>query len=176
MQLRDHATFYKTQNHNITKQFSLLDIFGVLKNALLDTNTDSNHLPIRQLLDQDLKFSCEQFIQLVVNGCISNFIKLRDSLQNIRVGTPVFISPEEFVTTFENETNMFKANLEPAIVKLKQYLGDKQTQITLLRIIRGTILNQIKSYLDLVGQFGAKDAGSESEAAQKLDEAFKLLI
>ena len=176
MQLRDHATFYKTQNSRHAKSFSLLDIFGVLKNAILDSNPEQEQVAVRELLDQDLKRFCEAYIQLVVNSCISKLLKLKDSLQNVRVGTPIFISPEEFSNTFETEVDSFKLNLETPIVKLKQYLGDKQAQMTLLRIIRGTILNHIKSYLDLIVQYGAKDGGTEIQAASKLDEALRALI
>ena len=176
MQLRDHATFYKTQEARHTKQFSLLDIFGVLKNVLRDNNSEKDHIPIRLVLDRDLKNACESFIKLVVDSCVPNFLKQKESMQNIRVGTPIFIAPEEFINIFSAEVEGLKPKLEIAITKLRQYLGDRQAQMTLLRIIRGTILKEVKIYLDLIAQHGAKDCGTEAEAAAKLDEAFKALL
>lgn len=57
--------------------------------------------------------------------------------------------------------------------KLRQYLGDKSTQLTLMRIARGTILSQCNDFLDIVKQspYGAiPNIGSEVDIAAKLDQ------
>ena len=76
------------------------------------------------------------------------------------------------IAVYSAFTNTLDSRLKAGVKKLRQYLGDKSTQLTLMRIARGSILSQCNDFLDIVKQSPhapISEIESEVDIAAKVD-------
>lgn len=98
---------------------------------------------------------------------MSNFRKVRISL-TFSLNTCL----ENLISVYSAFLETLDAQLMASVKKLRQYLGDKSTQLTLMRIARGTILSQCNDFLDIVKHSPhapISEIESEVEIATKVD-------
>ncbi|KAJ3341053.1 hypothetical protein HDU91_000770, partial [Kappamyces sp. JEL0680] len=87
-----------------------------------------------------------------------------------------FVSSKALISAYTKFLDLVQTELKASVEKLRQYLGDKNTQLTLIRIIRGSILSQVVEYLGLVKSspyFPIAEIPEETAIAGKVDGLFE---
>jgi hypothetical protein len=105
--------------------------------------------------------------------CTKNIAKVKNSLKES--SQTLFSAPDEVIVALNEELNQMQKYLYPNISKMKNYLGDKHTQITLIRIIRNAILNQFMNVVEVAQKSRSSGINFESEQniAAVIDAAFE---
>lgn len=172
LQLRETISYYDAKLMRSTRNVKLGEIFqalrGVLQNPLTFSNYGNLTKPfvatlesnVRETLDEKLKFGCEGYIlEATSKACnpLTVFlrqvqIKSRATLfeEDIAKKGLFWLNLESLISVYQNFLDCLNENLIPSINKLLQYLGDKSTQLTLIKIVRNSILSQFDDFSDIV--------------------------
>ncbi|KAJ3323590.1 Golgi transport complex subunit 3 [Boothiomyces sp. JEL0866] len=168
LQLREHVSYYDAKFTRFKSLFKFVDVLDAIKDVFAQPLRFESYgnlaLPfiktqnddVRQLLDSDLKKACENFIfgasqnvcqPLIVFLGLCQPYKKTDAL-----GNQVFTNPEAVQSVHDTFIKSLQANLLPQILLLKNYLGDKNTQLTLVRIAKNSIISNFIDFIAIVKQ------------------------
>jgi hypothetical protein len=155
LQLREHISIYDTKFLRSSRSVKISDIFqailGVISNPLTLQSYGNlaspfvaiQHDDVRQILDSKLKEACQAYIlhtcKMTAEPLIA-FMKKANTLKAQSGKDALFIQPfaqkEALILNYQNFLELIESNLKVSVGKLRQYLGDKGTQLTLIRIMR----------------------------------------
>ncbi|KAJ2999451.1 Golgi transport complex subunit 3 [Globomyces sp. JEL0801] len=190
LQLREHISFYDSKFTRSTRTFDVTEVFDALKDVFINPLTFQTYgnlaLPflktqeddVRQILDNDLKKACESFIldaSKTSSLPITQFVlkaKPYLSSKTSLVEQP-FASTENIKVVYESFVKAVNANLLNAVWKLKHYLGDKNTQLTLIRIIRNNILSNYIEFMEIVKRVDITVIQDDKYVSSLLDQLFE---
>jgi uncharacterized protein YaaR (DUF327 family) len=157
MQLREHISLYDSNFTRSTRNLHFSDIMTAVKDVLVRPLVLQNYgnlvMPffqtqeddVRQLLDADLKRSCENFVldQAKLNSQpLIHFLdtigkKASHGIDNQYAGL-FMLMIDSVRKAYQEFLPAIQKHFPNTIKMMKNYLGDKSTQLTLIRIIRVT--------------------------------------
>jgi hypothetical protein len=201
LHLRETISYYDAKLMRSTRDVKLSEIFqavkGVLQNPLTFSNYGNLTKPflatlesnVRETLDGKLKFGCEKFIlEVTQKACdpMTRFLreaqlKSRATLFEEELASKglLCLTVDSLISVYQSFIKCLEENLVPSINKLRQYLGDKSTQLTLIKIIRNSVLSQFDDFNDLVlaSPYGKiKEMGDANLVASKLDDLIEAAL
>jgi hypothetical protein len=165
LQLRETISYYESSLTKSMRTVKLSEIFLALKNVLENPLTLRNYgnltkpftatedYNVRQVLDDKLKSACENFIMEASKTAakpLVDFLQQAHLKSRSTLFEEAFASKEAILHVHQQFLDSLNTHLTTAVSKLRQYLGDKSTQLTLIRIIRVLCLHfnsRIPSFL-----------------------------
>jgi uncharacterized protein YaaR (DUF327 family) len=157
LQVREHVSLYDSNFTRSTRNVQFSDIMMAVKDVLVRPlvlrNYENLVMPffqtqeddVRQLLDADLKRSCENFVldQAKLNSeALIHFLdtigsKPTQGIDHQYAGR-IFLIADAVRNGYQQFLSAIQKHFPSTIKMMQNYLGDKSTQLTLIRIIRVT--------------------------------------
>ncbi|KAJ3256863.1 Golgi transport complex subunit 3 [Boothiomyces macroporosus] len=168
LQLREHVSYYDAKFTRFKSAFKFVDVLDAIKDVFAQPLRFQSYgnlaLPfiktqnddVRQLLDSDLRKACENFIlgisQIVCQPLIVFLGQCQPYKKPDSLANQPFASPDAVQSVHDSFVKSLQANLLPQILLLKNYLGDKNTQLTLIRIAKNSIVGSFIDFIAVVKQ------------------------